>query len=45
MSLPPPPGILFGTREKLSKLRSTENLQWVLELRELKAVELRHSSE
>lgn len=27
MSLPPPPGILFGTRGKLSKLRSTENLQ------------------
>lgn len=29
MSLAPPPGVLLGTRRKLSKLRSVENLQWV----------------
>lgn len=42
MSLAPPSGVLLGTRQKLSKLRSVENLQRVAGCGELKAMELRH---
>ena len=45
MSLPPPPGILFGTRGKLSKLRSIEDLQRGAGAEGLKATELRHTGE
>lgn len=41
-SAPPPPGILLGTRGKLSKLRTVENLQRGAAGA---AVELRHAGE
>lgn len=43
MSLFPPPGILSGMREKLSKLRSIENLRRSIEIGRLKAIELRQT--
>lgn len=45
MSLPPPPGILFGTRGKLSKLRSIEILHGGAGDEVLKAKELRQTGE